>query len=775
MDRKYRLIVLAAAGLGWSSAGLAADAPDSTPAESSALEEIVVTAEKRVEPLQDVPLTVNVVQGDQLQKLNLFNFQDVQLLTPGLDLQNTDGREQAASLRGVRFDNDTGTTPTVDIYFNELPIQATDAFQAQYDLEQIETVRGPQGTLRGQPSPSGAVLLTTRRPSFTDYDGYFSATGAQLDTQNYQGAFGGPITSNLAFRVAALYDRSDDQGSTDIITGQRDGHTTRSGRVSLEWRPIDTVDVSLVHQELNSSNVMLRDVAGTGSLGTFGTMDFKSITNGTNSFTNRSSITALTATWDVAGQRVTYVGGYQQTHFNTVRDLDLGNFLTGYEEYQGVDVGRRQLTNELRLERVGENFWNYRVGAYFEDDRLPVSLDIDYTGGNGACGGFLAAFGLPCERSSYTVPTRQKGFFTTNTFTITHQDVVEIGVRYSDSYAGANPTDPLSTSVASHATTGSASYKHRFTTDLLGYVNYGRGFRPGGIDLTGLETTSTTIPSSLFSYRPEYSNAYEGGLKAAFLEHRIELDVSGYFQKFDNFINRVNALACTGNPFSGVGPGPGLVYATNDGTAPSATNPLGCNGAQLSLTYNGAASTRGIEVDSRFRITPRWHAQLTASYADAHYDDALIPCNDYNGSGVPNQAGTPAVQAGRSVSLCRSNGSLGLPTFYASATTEYAFPLSDTLEGVLRGLESYRNSVTQATTNVTTPSEPRLDLFVGIRGTNVKWEVDVFAKNVFDRIDAINNGETYNLFTGAPTGYDVYYYTSVGRVVGATIRYNFGK
>jgi iron complex outermembrane recepter protein len=738
------------------------------------VQEVVVTASKRKERLQDAPQTINVVQGDQLQKLNLFNLQDIQQLTPGLNLDNPDGRTQAASIRGVRFDPDTGTQPSVAIYLNQIPVQATDAFQAQYDLAQIETVRGPQGTVQGQPSPSGAILISTQRPSFAGYDGYIDLTGGTRDTQNYQGAFGGPITDTLAFRIAGLYDRSDDEGSKDIVSGISDRHIARSIRGTLEWKPVPNIDVLLMHQEFKSTTTALRDVEGTGAFGTITSGQQEAVSDGTNGFSDKSSITSLTATVDIPGHRISYVGGYQQTHFITQRDLDIGNFLPGYEEYQGIDVGLNRITNEIRFERTGQHFWIYRVGAFFENDTTNAGLDIDYTGGNGACGGFLAALGLPCERSSYSQPSRSRGIFTDHVLNFTPHDVVELGVRYSANYTGPNLGDPNSVSVNSHAPTGMASYKHYFDRNIMAYFTYGRGFRPGGINITDQESNSTPLPRSVYQYKDETSNSYELGTKLGFLRNRIQIDADVFYQTFDNFINRVDNIACTGNPFSGVGPVPGTVYATNTGGVPSATNPVACNGGALNLTYNGPASSRGGEIDARFILTSRWSAQLTASYADAHYDNAQIPCNDYLGTGAPNQVGVPAVQAGQYYSLCKSSAELGLPKFSIDANSEYAVPVAQ-FEAFVRGLVSYRTSAVNPATSIKIPDYEILNLYTGLRSPSQHWELSFFARNLLNRTVAYNAGQTTSLFTGQPTGYDVVQYASVGRVVGASLRYTFGK
>jgi len=105
--------------------------PDQAPAE------IVVTAQRRSESLQKVPIAVDVATGEQIQKLNLFDFRDVQQLSPGLDISNNDGRSNVATLRGITFNPDSGSAPSVNVYINDIQVDPQVAFTAIYDVAQI--------------------------------------------------------------------------------------------------------------------------------------------------------------------------------------------------------------------------------------------------------------------------------------------------------------------------------------------------------------------------------------------------------------------------------------------------------------------------------------------------------------------------------------------------------------------------------------------------------------------------------------------------------------
>lgn len=164
---------------------LALAAPLAARAEEAAAEptsgEIVVTATRQAQKLQDVAMSLNVATGEQLDKFRILDVKDVQQLAPGLELTNTSGRNNTTTLRGITFDPDQGTGPAVQVYFNEIPTDAQTVYTAIYDIQQIEVLRGPQGLLRGLSAPAGAITIATRRPGFDSPAGYAEVTGTNRD------------------------------------------------------------------------------------------------------------------------------------------------------------------------------------------------------------------------------------------------------------------------------------------------------------------------------------------------------------------------------------------------------------------------------------------------------------------------------------------------------------------------------------------------------------------------------------------------------------------
>jgi iron complex outermembrane recepter protein len=216
-------------------------------AEQTMGEDIIVSARRRDESIQDVPLSVQAVTSEQLQKLEIRSFQDIAKVVPGLSLASQ-GFATSASLRGITFDGRaSGSSTSVEFYRNDAVITSNALFAAVYDIGQIEVLRGPQGTLRGRASPSGSITITTRRPDLSGLGGYASGSVANRSKWNIEGALNLPvITDKLAIRVAGY--KGDNRGNNvrglNVPTGAIDDDIfarTEALRASLRADPFDGV------------------------------------------------------------------------------------------------------------------------------------------------------------------------------------------------------------------------------------------------------------------------------------------------------------------------------------------------------------------------------------------------------------------------------------------------------------------------------------------------------------------------------------------------------
>ena len=159
--RGHHLISLLSCACGLAIASGAAAQQVEQGAEEPNAAEIIVTATRRAETLQETPVAVDVVSGQEVAKLNLFDVKEIQNVVPGLTLENGDGRSNIATLRGISFNPDSGSSDAVQVYFNEIDVDPNTFFSAIYDIGQIQVLRGPQGLFRGKVSLCAARFYMT--------------------------------------------------------------------------------------------------------------------------------------------------------------------------------------------------------------------------------------------------------------------------------------------------------------------------------------------------------------------------------------------------------------------------------------------------------------------------------------------------------------------------------------------------------------------------------------------------------------------------------------
>jgi iron complex outermembrane receptor protein len=739
-----------------------AQTPTSTPNDSSSgtsaeLDTIIVTANKVAEPVQKVAATVNVVSASTLEELHIQSVQEIATVVGGLSLTRTSPSEQSISLRGIKMPSQGGsggTTNTVESYLNDAPISVVDAFSTTFDIDQVEVLRGPQGTLRGRPSPSGALTITTKRGSFTGYDGYAEVTGSDHDGQNVQAAVGGPINDTFAFRLAGVYDANDGTEVRDIFNGRDNYASVWAGRATLTWRPIDKLEFNLMQQYTHDDRDFYRQIEGrapcagdqggailVGSVAcgrTFALEDRIALNEGTNLNTYRGALTTVNGRYQLTDKlEFDYVGSYVNTDYFTDLDFDFAGIgdINNFARDIAVTTKTNVLTNEVRFQSAGNQRYNFTYGVFTANNRSNGHTDFP-----------------PLFTTDTRSRTRDVGVFTNQRFALTDRDSVDVGVRYSRITVDALTAGTTNTY---QATTGNASYEHQFTQDLMTYVSYGTSFRPGSGG--ALAAPQAAIPTSFGNFDDEHSKTWEVGIKSQWFERRLTANLSYFDQKFDGYIASQFNIACTGVPNPN-----GLAFGTTDGTAAGPQ----CFGTMF---RNADAVSKGFEFELRALVTPDWMVGLIYTYTDAKFDNAVVPCNDYNGDNVADVGGVPMVQAGKYVSECRSSTTLGsLPKTSVSAMTNYNFHLGGFNEYVRANVITRDKSYFPQTARWF-PGYTQVNAYVGVGMAN--WDVSLWAKNLLDKVVQDTDGGPWTIY-GVPSGLTIGTVTN-SRELGATVRYSF--
>ncbi|GFE79785.1 TonB-dependent receptor [Steroidobacter agaridevorans] len=752
---------------------------------SFGLEEIIVTARRKAESLQDVPQTVDAVTADEIERLSLQQFTDVQAIVPGLTLTGgSNGYTTAATIRGASFQVESSATPTVEFYLNDGPIQSVFLFQSMYDLGQIEVLRGPQGTLRGRAAPSGSITVTTRDPELSEFGGYVNTLATDEDSMMAQGAVNIPlIADTLAIRVAGVYEDTEYDHVKSINNSEDPSQETRSGRVSLRWEPNDAVSAKLMYQYLE------RDLLSFDGYESFAlnqpgvpavepilrAEDRLGITDGGRDSTQKFDILTGQIDWRFGGQKLSYVGTYTTFDNVALTPQDTANAVPNFEFYQDLHAESEQRTHELRLaseERLAGVF-DYTFGVFYSDFSSPSDLTnrtlVGFPTGQYTLRNLAVADTLINRRSTL----EEASVFANLTYHLGESTELSAGARYIDFtskskliVAGQTLADldedeqPVIWNVAA---------SHRFTDDFMAYVNVGTSWRYGP-SVVGVFRPLTPRLDQFLNLDSEDSTSYELGFKADLMDQRLRVNASVFHQDFKDFIYR----------------GPSVWYV-NLGRA-------GAVPAQFNFVANVDAKVDGAEVDVAFQATENFNLGLTLAYAKGEMEDGVVACNDFNSDGVPDTFPTaPSVNqirsaAGEEVGACTVNDRLSFaPDWTGTLQAEYKYPVTPSMDLFGRGLYSYYKSNEQDPNNVYDDVDAYglLNVYAGIRSSDGAWEVSLFARNLTSTDEVLRRGngpEATPYTTPPPTTlgtslagpYQLATYTPP-REIGINLRYAFGS
>ena len=799
------LIALSVAAAAHAQTAALQEAPrPAAPGAGRTVSEVVVTARRRSERLQDVPQSVNAVTADTLQKLQLKQFQDIQTVVPGLTLsQGSNGTQAEASLRGVTFDVNTGAQPTVAMYLNDAPVEANFLFQSLFDVGQIEVLRGPQGTTRGISAPSGAITLTTHKPDLKAFGGYVDVTATDLQGRNAQAAINLPLIKDvLALRLAALVDANTYDGVRSLHDDIRPRQVTGAVRTSLSFQPSDRFSLSLVYQHLDRDLTSFPQVIGAGD----GTavnppLTFArraAVVDGANEARQHTDVVVLQAEADFSGRRLSYVGSYQKFHLANAAPEDIGDVLPGIEVYQTENVRQQETTQELRLSSdpapgrwldytlCGFYRWSQQsglvqqVGAFLPgafgppgaapdfsvaayDPRYSVPILINVPGSSLEASIFGAVTLHLGDRTELTggarhIFARQKDSTSLNSGAgllatgapgpCAAPLLPSVGFPGTcDATIAPIPLQSLSREATYRPNIYNVSISRHLTRDLLLYANTGASWRPGPTAVGVLNANDNAVLNSLTFLQPETSRAYEVGLKSTLLGGRARLDAALWRQNFHNLIVFVPNVPYLASSLPGV-------------TAVQTFN----------FTANADAVVGGVDIDSAFQVTPEWNVALQYSYAGGHLTEGgRLPCGP--------------IPSGAVIGFCAGAPVARTPLWNISLQTEYVHRLADGVDGFLRGLATYYPKNNRVEPSFTVADYSLVNLYAGLRSRDGAWELSVFARNAFGTTELLDRGTQFEtvgalspLFTTPRNAGDyVTAQITPRREVGVNLRYAWGS
>jgi iron complex outermembrane receptor protein len=686
------------------------------------LEEIIVTAQKRSEDLQSVPIAVSVLSGADLQKQNIFDASQLQYYVPSLQQQSTNNQVGATNfyIRGVGTAIygpavESTVATVIDDVVMARPAMGVVQF---FDLERVEVLRGPQGMLFGKNASAGLVNIVTAVPILGKLEtlahlSYGETNSGSDGTEALaQAAVNLPLSENSAARVSAFVTQQD--GFARNVSRSEDlGLSEYGARVKYLWQPTDDLEIFLSADYARESgpggSVLIRRSDAPGgfvasqdaAIGIVASPDNVEIGSNANT-DNRFEVwgAQAKATYSLAnGYSLADIVAYRTYEDSSALDTDT----LPISFFDGNDQGRdqSQFSNELRLTSPAGGRFDYQLGLYYLDVRdrghLRQTADLEPffpPPPSGFIGNAGAAGTADVQNKSYAA-------FGQARMSVTDALRFIVGARYTyDDVEGGATSDgagyvlPLQPSGSLEGSLHNDNVSFRvgaeldITPDVLGYVTYARGYKSptfgGG---TGTEPIRAEIPTNV-----------EVGLKSTLLDRRLVLNLAAYDVKFRDF----QAQAFD----------PDLLRFT---------------------TMNaGEVKTQGVELD--FRALPLAGLSLSGgvAYNDATYESF---------AGVACYFGQPSGTSGTNV--CLPNGTTDVtgnrlafaPEWSGSLAAEYQRSISSRLDGFIGATYYYRSSV-----NYTAAHDPQtavdgygmVGASIGVQTDDGRIRAALFARNLTD-------------------------------------------
>ena len=541
--------------------------------EKSGLTEIIVTAQKRGERLIDVPISIVALTADELQKRNITSVDDLQFVVPGLAVQS-DGVYRTIFIRGIS--NGFGGASLIGVYLDEADVTAaTGAAYIQldlntYDLDRVEVLRGPQGTLFGDGSAGGTIRFITRNPDLTHFA--FDSDVAALFTQDgapgerVQAMVNVPLIDNeLGLRVAVKFDN--EGGWVNQPAANRkdiNGQDIADVRIKGLWQPTAQVTVSAtaeVHRLDGMQNV------GEDANGNY-TQVFNLLT--TPSVVDDFDVYNLTLSYDFDAFRVLNTTSYVD-HSLEPRDYGRSFQFTPpgtprYDEYFSERINSDDLNEELRATSIGSSPWQWTVGGFYRRSQEKQDLPEYNFAIPGPPGTPVPA---PFLDGVNTTRSKVRAAFGDASYKVTDRLTLGTGVRYFED--SQNYTFGSTQTGRFHSLDPRFYAQYKLTDAANVYASAAKGFRSGGFN-------SLNQPS----YGPESIWTYELGTKMSILDGHLSADAAVFYSNYTNY------------QIVGILPPPE---------------------PPLDITSNaGRARIEGIEWDFTWRPTDQWSVSFNGDY-----------------------------------------------------------------------------------------------------------------------------------------------------------------
>ncbi|WP_313518200.1 TonB-dependent receptor [Pseudomonas sp.] len=723
-------------------------------AEPLTLDPVTVGARYLDEVAEQVPLSLSTLDGETLDEQGMHRLKDIQQLAPGLVVSGHSARYMGLGLRGF------GATAYNDGLDGSVGVFVDGVYQGRpgmvfselLDVERIEVLRGPQGTLFGKNTTAGALNITTRAPTQTP-EGTAETRFGGDGLREYRGSLSGPLLPGVLAGRLSAFDNARDGQVENLYNGESINDIGSRGlRGQLLWTPGDTFSARLIGEygrQREDGNALspAHYSEQTRQRAAFMNYALPAIDPYAREVTQNQPVrssslqsgVSLQTDWELSESlRLTSISAYRRWDFHDRRDGDSTALSVAQA---GSELDHRQFSQELRLAGELSERMDFVLGAHYLQQRLDRRSEVAFGEDAAAffAGDQLGAIGGPPFNLPISDPAqipaelldgarqhfdgRQRGrsgaLFGQFSWRPLEKIEATLGLRYDRerkdgwisrkvdglaSLEGLPPPLQLGGQLLRDIALGGDYYRedavdegdlsglfglsYRFSDGLLGYASLSRGYKAGGINFDVIG------PNSQPTFGTERATSLEAGVKARFWDGRALLGVAVYQTDVDDY--QALTYSAPATPF-----------------AP----PLRDN-----LINVGKVRLRGVEVDSSWLLRPRLELRLGLAWSDARYRKfANAPCAPASAQWSCDRSGERLYNA---------------PEWNLSAGLDYSHPLVAGLEaygGVSHSLRTGYYGTLEGGEGSYQPSYSLTDLRLGLRRADRRWEVEGWVRNLFDR------------------------------------------
>lgn len=675
-------------------------------AEGFALEEIVVTAQKRAESLQDVPISVAAIGGEKIAEAGIQDLGELSMHMPNVQISEA-GIDNNVFIRGVGSGVNLGFEKSVGMYIDGVYSGRGQMSRAPFlDMERVEVLKGPQGILFGKNTIGGAINITTAKPS-SEFEGYVEATyNPEYGDTDLTGVASGPLSDELSGRLAVNYRKLDGYFEHSLTGEDIRERENKIVRGTLAWNPSSDLDILLKYENSSFDDDGRQIQVYSASAGfpdarfddkvDIGGLPGREEYNYTD-----AQVASVTVNYSLGEHTLTSITAYSAYE----SDISDDQLLTPYFLTPGdgaifqlyTDEEFNQISQEIRLvSPLGVEF-DYIVGAYYQTTDLDVERDVRWPVGG------TSDLSTDQESDSLAV-------FAQGTWHLTDSFRATLGARYGrenkdfNRFQSANGVPlpaavvgtlgPVALDRSESKVTGSFNLQYDTSEDVMVYLTASTGFKGGGFDESLVRSLFPgETAEEAFEFEEETVKSVELGAKMTLAEGAANLNIALFHSKYDDLQTSVY------NGFAG-----------------------------FNVANAGSSISQGLEIDGRWRVTEALTVGGSLSYLDAYFDEFENgACSQYHAS----------------IGICSGNVRdlsdqplVFSPDWAANLNTEYVKSIGNNLEWRTTLDVNYTDDFFTAQDldpNTLQDAYTKVNLRIAVGDEEGQWSLALVGKNLTDK------------------------------------------